>query len=179
MKGVVFTEFMEMVEARFSADMVDDIIDDAQIKSGGAYTAVGSYPFAEMVALVTALSQRSGLEPQVLIYTFGHYLFGRFAQLYPYSIQGCNNAFMVLSNIEKHIHQEVHKLYPDAQLPHIEVLSSDERCLTLLYRSPRCLASLATGLIQGALDHFSEQGRITAEPLNADGSEVRFVVELL
>jgi hypothetical protein len=33
MKGVVFTEFMEMVEARFSADMLDDIIEDAQIKS--------------------------------------------------------------------------------------------------------------------------------------------------
>lgn len=29
MKGMVFTEFLEMVEAKFSADMVDDIIDDA------------------------------------------------------------------------------------------------------------------------------------------------------
>ncbi len=43
MKGVVFTEFIEMVEDQFSADMVDDIIDDAQPPSGGAYTAVGTY----------------------------------------------------------------------------------------------------------------------------------------
>ena len=29
MKGIVFTEFLEMVEEKFSADMVDDIIDTA------------------------------------------------------------------------------------------------------------------------------------------------------
>jgi hypothetical protein len=85
----------------------------------------------------------------------------------------------VLESIEKHIHLEVQKLYPDAQLPDIQVVQSDEKQMTLLYRSPRCLAPLASGLIQGALDHFSEQGRITTEPLNAEGSEVRFVVELL
>ena len=44
MKGIVFTEFLEMVEDKFSADMVDDIIDDCDLASGGAYTAVGTYP---------------------------------------------------------------------------------------------------------------------------------------
>ena len=179
MKGVVFTEFMEMVEARFSAEMVDDIIEDAQIKSGGAYTAVGNYPFAELVAMITALSRRSGMPTSELIFHFGHYLFGRFAVLYPYSIQSCSSSFMVFEGIEKHIHVEVQKLYPDAQLPDIQLVERDDKRMILLYRSPRCLAPLATGLIQGALDHFSEQGRITAEPLNAEGSEVRFVVELL
>jgi len=56
MKGVVFTEFLDMVEAKFSADMVDDIIDDAKLASGGAYTAVGTYPHSEMVALGVALA---------------------------------------------------------------------------------------------------------------------------
>lgn len=42
MKGVVFTAFLEMVASQFSEDMVDDIIDAAQLPSGGAYTAVGT-----------------------------------------------------------------------------------------------------------------------------------------
>lgn len=46
MKGIVFTEFVDMVEAQFSADMVDDILDDAAPASGGAYTAVGTYDHA-------------------------------------------------------------------------------------------------------------------------------------
>lgn len=36
MKCMVFTEFLEMVETKFSADMVDDIMDDANPASGGA-----------------------------------------------------------------------------------------------------------------------------------------------
>lgn len=38
MKGMVFTEFLDMVETKFSAAMVDDIIEDSQVASGGAYT---------------------------------------------------------------------------------------------------------------------------------------------
>ena len=55
MKGVVFTEFLDMVADRFSPDMVEDIIDDAQLPSGGAYTAVGTYPHEEMVAMADGL----------------------------------------------------------------------------------------------------------------------------
>ena len=83
MKGVVFTEFLDMVEQRFSPDMVDDIIEDANLPSGGAYTAVGTYPHDEMVALVVALSARSGAAVPDLLRAFGEYLFGRFVQGYP------------------------------------------------------------------------------------------------
>lgn len=43
MKGVVFTEFIEMVEGRFGLAMVDRIIEAAQLPSSGVYTAVGTY----------------------------------------------------------------------------------------------------------------------------------------
>ena len=55
MKGVVFTEFVEMVEARFGLPMLDRIIEAAQLPSGGAYSAVGTYDHGEMVQLVGAL----------------------------------------------------------------------------------------------------------------------------
>ena len=42
MLGIVFTEFIEMVEETFGADMADDIIDDADIESAGAFTSVGT-----------------------------------------------------------------------------------------------------------------------------------------
>ena len=37
MKGMIFTEFLEMVEAKFSADMVDDIIADSDLPHGGQW----------------------------------------------------------------------------------------------------------------------------------------------
>ena len=42
MKGMVFTNFMEMVESQWSLDMADSIIADAQVS--GAYTSIGNYP---------------------------------------------------------------------------------------------------------------------------------------
>jgi hypothetical protein len=62
MKGVVFTEFMEMVEARFSADMLDDIIEDAQIKSAVRIPQSATTRLPSWWRLITA--QRSGMALQ-------------------------------------------------------------------------------------------------------------------
>ena len=35
MKGIVFTEFLEMVEQKFGMDMVNDLIDNNTLSSGG------------------------------------------------------------------------------------------------------------------------------------------------
>jgi hypothetical protein len=157
MKGVVFTEFLEMVEQKFSADMVDDIIDAADLPSGGAYTAVGTYSHEEIVALVVALSKRTGAQIPDLLGTFGRYLFGRFAVTYPDLVDRSLGAFGFLAGIEDVIHAEVRKLYPDAQLPTFEVERHDEKELVLIYKSIRHFEDLAEGLIHGCLMHFGER----------------------
>jgi Haem-NO-binding len=156
MKGMVFTEFLEMVDARFSADMVDDIIDDAQLPNGGAYTAVGTYDHAELVRMVVALSQRTGVAVPVLIEAFGVHLFGQFRTGYPAFFAGVACAVDFLEGIETVIHTEVRKLYPDAQLPSFDSTRQPNGGLDLLYSSPRHFGDLATGLIKGAIAHFGD-----------------------
>lgn len=173
MKGVVFTEFLGMVEEQFSADMVDDVIDDAQLPHGGAYTTVGTYPHQEMVAMVVALSQHSGIAVTDLVRAFGKHLFGRFVVGFPSFFQGVDNAFQFLSGIEDIIHVEVLKLYPDAELPSFDVEHHDAQRLVLLYHSPRHFEDLAEGLMQGCVAHFGEQIAITREPA-AHGASHRF-----
>lgn len=173
MKGVVFTEFLGMVEKQFSADMVDDVIDDAQLPHGGAYTAVGTYPHQEMVAMVVALSKHSGIEVTDLVRAFGEFLFGRFVINFPSFFEGVDNAFQFLSGIENIIHVEVLKLYPDAELPSFDVEHHDAHKLTLLYHSPRHFEDLAEGLMRGCVTHFGEAIAITREPA-AHGASHRF-----
>jgi hypothetical protein len=57
MKGLVFREFIDLVETKFGDDIVDEIIEAADLPSGGAYPAVGTYPHSEMVSLVVELSR--------------------------------------------------------------------------------------------------------------------------
>jgi hypothetical protein len=169
MKGVVFTEFLEMVEARFSADMVDDIIDDAKLPHGGAYTAVGTYPHEEIVAMVVALSQRSGIAAGELLKVFGEHLFGRFVKGYPAFFDEATDAFTFLSGIEDIIHTEVRKLYPDAELPKFDVEHHDPKRLVLLYDSRRHFEDLADGLMRGCIAHFGGDVAIARETIG-DGA---------
>lgn len=178
MKGVVFTEFLEMVEDRFSANMVDDIIDDSNLPSGGAYTAVGTYPHEEIVALVAALSQRSGIAVSDLLKVYGEHLFGIFVRGYPGFFAGVSDAFDFLVGIEDIIHAEVRKLYPDAELPRFDVERlANGKELVLIYDSRRHFEDLAEGLMRGCVAHFGNEVDIRREVLgDGDSRKERFIL---
>ncbi|QEP43840.1 hypothetical protein D5085_12320 [Ectothiorhodospiraceae bacterium BW-2] len=178
MKGMVFTEFMEMVATTFSEDILDDIIEAAELPHGGSYTAVGTYPYEEMVRLVAALSTRVELPLSELLITFGDYLFERFYQLYPTFFEGVTNAFDFLKGIESYIHVEVRKLYPDAELPTFEHSEPEPNRLELVYRSPRQMGLFAYGLIRGCITHFNEQISIDYDDLSDEsGSYIIFTLQ--
>lgn len=157
MKGIVFSELIEMVEEVFSPEVADQIIHQADLPSGGAYTAVGTYDHAEILELVSQLSQVTGMPVADLVKAFGRHLAARFTQLYPGFFEGVSGTLAFLQTIEGHVHVEVHKLYPDAELPSFTVEPGDGQRMTMVYRSRRPFADLAEGLIGGAAAHFGER----------------------
>lgn len=177
MKGVVFSEFIEMVEDVYGAEMADLIITEADLPSGGAYTSVGTYDHGEMLVLVQKLSQHTGMEASELVRTFGHHLCGRFTRLYSGFFSGVNDSFAFLETIENHVHVEVQKLYPDAELPRFIIDRPDADTLVMTYRSGRPFAALAHGLIRGCIEHFDEHVELAMEDLSAGaGNHARFTL---
>ena len=176
MKGVVFTEFLEMVEQRFSLEAVDQILNRAAPPHGGTYTAVGTYPVEEMFALVTALAEVSRAPIPDLLFAFGDHLFGRFAVGFPQFFQGTTGALDFLERVDSYIHIEVRKLYPDAELPKFDAERVSPGELVLVYHSRRRMADLAHGLIAGCGKHFGVALEIEREDLSGDGQDVKFVV---
>ena len=178
MKGVVFTEFLEMVEDRFSADMVDDILDEANPASGGAYTAVGTYDHTEIVDLVSSLSRHTGMSANDLLRAFGQHLFGRFVENYPAFFAGINDSFAFLSGIEDIIHAEVRKLYNDAELPCFEIEQHDAQRLVLHYKSSRHFEDLAEGLMLGCIAYFGQNIHLQRETVgDAESRYERFILD--
>ncbi|WP_044413883.1 heme NO-binding domain-containing protein [Thiomicrospira microaerophila] len=167
MKGMVFTEFLDMVENKFSADMVDDIIDDANPASGAAYTSVGTYDHQELVDMVVALSKRTEIPVDTLVKVFGEHVFTIFATNYPSFFADVPDALTFLSGIEDIIHAEVIKLYPDAQLPKFDCHFEGET-LIMDYQSPRHFSDLAEGLIKGCGAHFGENLQIERNDISAN-----------
>ncbi|MCZ4279837.1 heme NO-binding domain-containing protein [Kiloniella laminariae] len=175
MKGIVFTEFLEMVDGRFGEEFCDRLIDAADLPSGGSYTAVGTYDFNEMITLVEALSRETGKAGPDLMKLFGEYLFGSFSKRYPVFFEQKTSCFDFLTKINDVIHPEVHKLYPDAQLPHFSHDWPDDNSFVLVYQSSRPFAALAEGLIAGAIAYFGEKITLEVEDLAAGaGTMARF-----
>ncbi|MGJ8726065.1 MAG: heme NO-binding domain-containing protein [Roseibacillus sp.] len=165
MKGVVFTSFLEMVEEAHGFDMVDTLIEKSDLPSGGIYTAVGTYDHTEIVNLVVTLSQETEIEVPVLLQAFGKHLFGILIGAYPQFGEGLTTSLDMFESIEHHIHVEVRKLYPDAELPRFECDRVGPKELKMTYESSRHFEDLCEGLIRGATDHYKESATITRETL--------------
>lgn len=176
MKGIVFSEFLEMVEANFGLETVDSIIENADLPSGGAYTSVGTYEFSEMLQLVSQLSTTTSIPANDLLYSFGLYLFDSLVKVHPEVVSSYKNPLNLLYSIEDHIHVQVNKLYPDAELPTFKILERTENSLSMIYSSSRGLYALAHGLIKRTFEHFQKNVEVDMKLLNEQGTEVKFAV---
>ena len=169
MKGIVFVELLAMAENAFGEDVVDRVIDAADLPSGGAYTSVGNYPCAELMALVRGFSDHSGIPGATLQRMFGHWMMESFARNYPRFFDGRDGSLDVLSAIEDEIHVEVQKLYPEAELPHFDTTRHGVHDLEMTYRSSRPLADFCHGLIEGCVRSYGETAEISRTDLPPDG----------
>jgi len=176
MKGIVFTEFVEMVEEKFSPELVDEIIVESNLESGGAYTTVGTYDHEEMVSMVSKLSEKTGIALDDLVFSFGIYLAERFTVLFPTFFEEAGNVFHFMKSLDNHIHVEVKKLYPDAELPTFSFDDSNPDCLVMEYQSTRGFSTLAHGLMEGVIKHFNEPVNVRSEHLNGN-NHVLFYLE--
>lgn len=176
MKGIVFTEFLELVEDKFGLEMVDEIIEKSNLKSDGIYTAVGTYDFSEMLSLLKNLSEQTNISIDDLLLVYAEHFFGVLATSYPDLINQYKNPIEMLASIENHIHVEVQKIYPDAELPSFEVTERTDNSLILIYKSSRAMYYFGLGLMNKTFEHFNTKAKIVMEKLKEDGTEVKFII---
>ena len=177
MKGIVFVEFIDMVDELFGEEVTERIIETSDLASDGAYTSVGTYDHNELVALVSRLSQETEVPVPALLRRYGKHLFGRFHGLYPEFFTEISDVFNFVSKIEDYIHVEVRKLYPDAELPAFDCVSLGPNQLELTYQSCRPFADFCVGLLEGCIEHFHEEITIDRNSLSGDdGCHERFLL---
>ncbi len=176
MKGIVFSEFLDMVDEKFSIEMSERLIDEVKPPSGGAYTTVGTYDAQEIVDLVLKLSEITSISVPDLLKTFGRHLLSRFAVIFPQFFEGVTSTLDFLPMVESYVHLEVKKLYSDAELPSFTCESPYPGRLEMIYRSARNFPDLAEGLILGTADHFNERIEMKRERIPEDPSAELFII---
>jgi hypothetical protein len=78
--------------------------------------------------------------------------------------------------VHEHVHKEVLKLYPDAELPSFATERDGDSTLIMHYKSSGKMGDFAYGLIVGCLKHFGEEATISAETIDEEGSNVVFTI---
>lgn len=176
MKGIIFTEFLELVEDKFGVEMVDKIIQQSKLESEGVYTAIGTYKFGEMLQLLQNLSANTGASIDDLLLVYAEHFFSIIEANYPGLLATYKDPIEMLSSIENHIHIEVRKIYPDAELPTFIVEKKTENSLTMVYKSSRAMHHFGLGLMNKTFEHFNSTAEIVLQKIKEDGTEVRFLI---
>ena len=178
MKGIVFTEFLEMVEEKYGLEMVDDIIENANLQSQGAYTSVGTYAFSEMLQLLQNLSLKTKISTDDLLLLYGTHFFNLLEKNYLSFFSGYHHPIEILATIENHIHVVALKLYADAELPTFEVVERKENFLIMMYKSSRAMHHFGLGLMHKTFEYFNSKATIVLEKIKQDGTEVKFIIRI-
>jgi hypothetical protein len=174
MKGIVFTEFLELVGRKYGIEMMDFIIDSSDLPSGGAYTAAGTYDHGELISLVGNLSTAIRVPVPELFKSYGQHLFARLSVRYPTCFDGITSCFEFFDRMEDHVLSAVRKGDPGAELPSIDVDWRTEDKIQLFYTSTRPFAAFAEGLMRGAIAHFGEKIEVRELDAAEDGTFIRF-----
>ncbi|AXG68814.1 heme-NO-binding protein [Kordia sp. SMS9] len=177
MKGIIFTEFLDLVEDKFGLEMVDTIISQSKLESEGVYTAIGTYRFSEMLQLIQNLSKHTEISVDHLLLTYGEHFFSIIEDSYPGLLATYNDPIEMLSSIENHIHVEVRKIYPEAELPTFIVEEKTANSLIMIYKSSRAMHHFGLGLMNKTFEHFNSSAEIILEKIKEDGTEVKFIIK--
>lgn len=176
MKGIIFTEFLDLVEDKFGLEMVDTIITQSELVSEGVYTSIGTYRFSEMLQLLQNLSKNTSISIDDLLLTYAEHFFSVIENSYPGLLATYKDPIEMLASIENHIHVEVQKIYPDAELPTFIVEEKTENSLIMIYKSSRAMHHFGLGLMNKTFEHFNSSAEIILEKIKEDGTEVKFII---
>ena len=175
MKGLLFCEFIEFLEEQIGDDETQEIIDSAELASEGAYSRVGFYDYQELIQLLVTTAAYTQKEAGDLLQSFANHLFMVFKRDYSSFFDGVTSAAEMLKTIDDHIHVEVKKLYPDAELPEFRYEEKGKE-LHLYYSSPRPLAGVAHALINACLFYYKNEQFLDSHEISNDQKSAHFVI---
>jgi len=175
-KGIILSEFVEFIEQELGEDTAQKIINDSQVESMGAYSRVGLYDYQELIQLLTQAVTETETDASILLELFSDHLFSVFKRDYSLFFEGVGSAVEMLKQIDDHIHVEVQKLYPDAELPSFD-FTQEGSILTLNYVSPRPLAAVAHALVGACLKFFGDNEVLLESTISDDHKSAQFKVQ--
>lgn len=170
MKGIVFNQLQEFVEIHHGVMAWDQAILSCGLPSEGVYVSTKSYQDSELLTLVGYFSDALKTPAADITRAFGDFVFDRLITFAADEAKNAKSLRDFLLMVEDIIHDEVSKLYHDANVPSFGYQNNEES-LVMIYRSPRKLCYFSEGLIYGAAQYFNETVVVSQSQCMHDGAD--------
>jgi hypothetical protein len=186
MKGIIFTEFLDLIEERFGLEMVDKIICQSRLESQGIYTSIGTYNFYEMLQLLHHLSKNKSISIIDLLRAYAGHIFSAMDTIHPEMLTGYKDPIEMIASMNQHIEniftikdtppKELIKAESFSALPQFIVKEKTKNSLIINYNSKRGMQHFWLGLMHEMFKHFNETATIVLEKIKKDGTEIKFTI---
>ena len=176
MQGIIFTEFLDLIKHKFGLEMVDIIMAESNLTSKGTYNTTDTCGFEEILKLLENLSRKTHIIKDDLFLVFGEYFFSILENNYPSFFKVYKSPIEMLASIESHLHFEIQKIYPKADLPSLSIESKTKNDLVLIFKSSRTLHHFYLGLMNKTFSYFKTVAKIKYQKINNDGTQIRFII---
>lgn len=154
MKGVIFKAFEDFVTTNWGDEVYEQLLDNTQLTTDEPFVGPGTYPDADLLALVSTAIAKLGVPLEDALRAFGKHAFPLLAAGAKDLVDAHAHPKPFLAVVDSIIHMEVRKLYPDAETPRVLIEDVGPDKAVLRYESARGLCAVLVGLVEGAGDYF-------------------------
>lgn len=160
MNGSILMEIRKFVEARLGKQAWPEVVHAAAVPLR-VYVPVTDYPDQEVLALISALSVRTGDSVSVILEAMGEFIVPDLINMVPTLIRPDWKTLDVIANTEEAIHEVLRGTWKNTNPPQLQCRRSGPHEVAVTYTSARKMCPLAKGIIRGIAKHYGEQVSIT------------------
>jgi len=152
---MIHTALQKYVETSFGLETWRTLLARTGLQAT-IFTPLGTYPDAQLAALVAETEALSGIPAATLLEGFGEFLVPTYLTLYGSLLKPEWRTLEVLENTEETVHRVVRMRNPGAEPPRLRVRRTAPDEVELTYDSARKLCAVARGIARGVAKQFEE-----------------------
>ena len=160
MHGLILSELKKYVDTKLGGDAWRQLLAATGLENK-VYLVSGTYPDADVVALVSAAERITGLSTPTLLESFGEFIVPDLVEVYRPLIRPTWSALDLIEHTEETIHRAVRLRQPGAEPPQLRATRVSEREVRIAYTSARRMCTVAKGIVKGVGTYYKQPLEVT------------------
>jgi hypothetical protein len=161
MKGIVFVNFNEFINELWEDEFWDNLLNEAELPSGGVYTTFDTYDDQKLFTLIYQAVDKKNIYVKDAQFVSGKWVFREFCSFAPAGVHNFTDVFESAHTVQSFIHIEADKLDTDTLHPKSMFLSETPKKILSHYQSAGKLSFLCEDISLSPATHTGQKLKVS------------------